>query len=662
MKTILFLLLNAIFLTFCHPVFSQEKIALIVAIADYPPESGWMKISSDNDIPLVKAALLKQGFKEESIFILQDKAATRKGIIEAIKKQLAGKATPGGIAYFHYSGHGQQVADQTENSDEIDGYDEALVPFDSPMRYVAGVYEGQNLLRDEELGELLNEVRAKLGPTGNLLAVIDACHSGTGTRGMSPARGTDISMAPADYKVAHRGSTASDINGLEGRNEANLAPMAAFFGAAPNQLNFETKDENGNGVGSLSYAFSKKFAEAGKNTTYRGLFDQIKVEMSAIAPRQQPQAEGLLDQQIMGGNIVGKTTYFSVKSYTDAETLVIGGGWLQGINEGATIGFYPPETREHNSEKPIVTGTVNNATAMDAVVYLDGEIAKKTALGTWAIVLEEGFGNLSISIKLDIAENLPLMKAMEEKMSKLPILKQSETPDLFVIEKEGKVLLLTKDDFILEEITSSMSANGIAHRLVEKMKGYAQAKFLRNLEVSSYYIPLEFEFVPVKYDKRSGAVVENIPIEEKMDKAGNIHFKNGDAFQIKVYNQGEKSAYFTLLDIQPDNVVNILIPDTNEIPADYRIGPGEAKLVKKVFEIGPPAGTEVFKLVATDEPIDLRNIVASRGTSTKGISKNPFEKLFAETYLEEETNTRGGKAFSLKSENVNVYSKVFIIE
>ncbi len=647
------------FLLGSPPLFSQEKIALIVAIGDYAPESGWMKISSENDIPLVKNALLQQGFKEESIYVIQDADATRDGIIRAIQTHLIGNARSGGMVYFHYSGHGQQVAD--DNSDELDGYDEALVPYDSPMMYMAGEYEGENLLRDEELGALLDEVRLRLGPSGNLLAVVDACHSGTGTRGMSPARGTDVIMAPANYKVTHRGTASSDLNGFEGRRENNLAPMVAFFGAAPNQLNFETKDESGNGVGSLSYAFSKKFTEANKNSTYRGLFDQIKLEMSSIAPRQQPQAEGLLDQEILGGNIVGKTIYFQVKNYNDASTLVIGGGWLQGVNEGAKIGFYPPETREHSSETPIMTGTVAKASPLEAVVYLDGDIDKITALGAWAMVLENSFGNLSVSVKLGIENNQALLAAFNEKMKPYPILKLEEAADLFVIERGGKIQLLTKDDFVLAEVNSTLSSNAIAHRFVKKMIGFGQAKFLRNLEVSSYYIPLEFEFVPVEYDHRNQRVLGNIPITDKIDAAGNLHFQDGDAFQIKVFNQGEKSAYFTLLDIQPDNQVNILIPGSNEVPADFRVAPGDAVLVPTVFEIAPPAGNEVFKLVATDEPIDLGSIVQTRG-QTKNASPNPFERLFAETHFTEDVMTRGGRTLSIGSSKVNVFSQVFIID
>ena len=644
---------------YCH---AQQKTALIVAIGDYPEETGWMKISSANDVPLVRNALRQQGFEEKDIHLLADAEATKKGIKQAIRTNLINKVERGGIAYFHFSGHGQQVADDDQN-EEFDGYDEALVPIDSPIEYKEGFYEGENLLRDDELGELFDEVRAKLGPSGNLLVVLDACHSGTGTRGMSPARGTTQKMAAKNHKVSDtrtRGTGSMEQNGMESRGAANLAPMVAFFGAAPNQLNFETRDENGNGVGSLSYAFCKKFSEAGPNTTYRGLFDKIKLEMSSIAPRQQPQVEGVLDQQILGGSIVGPVHYYRVDNWNDESTVVISGGWLQNLNEGAIVGFYPAETRYPDRTDPIITGQIAKSDPLTSVVYLDGEINRGQALETWAYVLENGFGNLNINVLMDV-HNPNISQAIEEHFKEYPIIHFGEPTDLYIMENDRSVQLVTKDDMVLEELGKTMSPKIIANRLAKKLLSFGQAKFLRKLEVASYQIPLEFEFVPVKYDTRMGMATGEIPLENKIDASGNLHFQNEDAFQIRVYNMGDKTAYFTLLDIQPDNQINILIPDSGDVPADFNIAPGESKLVNKIFEIGPPAGTEVFKLIATDEPIDLRGIVQTRG-QTKNASPNPFERMFADTYFKDKTSTRGGKSIGFKSSQVNVFSKVFIID
>jgi hypothetical protein len=172
-----------------NSIYSQtaEKKALLVAIGKYPESGGWASINSSNDVKIIKASLLSQGFKEENILTLTEENATKKNILETINTQWYNKLKKSDIAYFQFSGHGQQTADK--DGDEIDGYDECIVPFDSPKKYVPGVYEGQNLITDDEIRESFTKIRQKLGPTGHMIVMLDACHSGTGTRGNPLARG-----------------------------------------------------------------------------------------------------------------------------------------------------------------------------------------------------------------------------------------------------------------------------------------------------------------------------------------------------------------------------------------------------------------------------------------------------------------------------------------
>src|SRR5690606_35792219 len=114
---------------------------------------------------LIKNALLNQGFKDENITTLIDAQATKNGIVDAITT-LQNKIKKGDIVVFHYSGHGQQIFD--DNGDEVDGLDEALVPYDAFVKYTHN-YKGQNHLRDDELGNIIANFRNKLGKQGQLL-------------------------------------------------------------------------------------------------------------------------------------------------------------------------------------------------------------------------------------------------------------------------------------------------------------------------------------------------------------------------------------------------------------------------------------------------------------------------------------------------------------
>ncbi|MBK8087129.1 MAG: hypothetical protein IPK31_03780 [Chitinophagaceae bacterium] len=83
--------------------------------------------------------------------------------------------------------------------------------------------------------------------------------------------------------------------------------MSAFFASAASELNQECGDEH---CGSLSLAFSKALAKADSKTSYRGLFDNVRLEMSKSVPGQTPNAEGDLDKEIFGGKALGKPNYY----------------------------------------------------------------------------------------------------------------------------------------------------------------------------------------------------------------------------------------------------------------------------------------------------------------------------------------------------------------
>lgn len=61
-----------------------RKWALIVAISEYAPGTGWRTIHSDHDVPLIRAALESRGFTE--IRVLSGPAATRQGIVDTVRR------------------------------------------------------------------------------------------------------------------------------------------------------------------------------------------------------------------------------------------------------------------------------------------------------------------------------------------------------------------------------------------------------------------------------------------------------------------------------------------------------------------------------------------------------------------------------------------------
>ena len=157
-------------------VSAQTKRALVIGLGEQQ-DKAWNKINGDKDVPFVQAMLKNAGFK--SVMILENQQATKVGIVGAFKRMTA-SCKQGDVVYIHYSGHGQQMTDV--HNDEKDGLDECWIPYDA-YRKASKTYHGEKHLTDDELNIYLNAIRHKIGAKGKLLVVIDACHSGDGTRG-----------------------------------------------------------------------------------------------------------------------------------------------------------------------------------------------------------------------------------------------------------------------------------------------------------------------------------------------------------------------------------------------------------------------------------------------------------------------------------------------
>jgi hypothetical protein len=224
---------------------AQNRYALLIGIGDYPQDSGWNKIHGDNDVSIIKTLLLEQGFVEDNIMVLKNAEATKSGILSAMD-QLRGKAQTGDVVYIQFSGHGQQVTDL--NGDEEDHFDEAWIPYDAKKKYVAGEYEGQNHILDDELNKYLNGLRSKVGIRGKIVLVADACHSGSGSRGLGDDE--EVYVRGTDEKFIIPGGGANIV-----RKEEPVYWL--YVGACkPYQTNYEYKTADGVFYGSLSYVIA----------------------------------------------------------------------------------------------------------------------------------------------------------------------------------------------------------------------------------------------------------------------------------------------------------------------------------------------------------------------------------------------------------------------
>ena len=241
------------------PAAAEGRHALLVGISDYGnPDNDpdrWSDISGANDITLLSPLLESQGFTVTS---LADSAATYSAITSALST-LTGSASPGDMVYLHFSMHGQPFEDL--DGDEADGWDEALIPVDARLVYTAGVYEGENHLLDDELEKYISALRTCLGPDGDLIVVLDACHSGTASRGTAGhIRGVreGFTRSGLDY---YPDTTTETNDYFEVSTSEGQSPVTFVEACRSYQVNREVRDPQTDiWYGSVSYYMAKALA------------------------------------------------------------------------------------------------------------------------------------------------------------------------------------------------------------------------------------------------------------------------------------------------------------------------------------------------------------------------------------------------------------------
>lgn len=260
----------------CSLTAAQTRYALIIGIGDYPEETGWAKINGDNDISYVQETLLANLFYSENIITLKNTEATFNGIINGFNS-ISQKAKTGDCVYIHFSGHGQRITDV--DGDEKDSkYDEAWIPYDAKKAFVKGVYEGEKHLTDDKINELLWNLRERIGDSGSIVVVSDACHSGRSTRAESDSvviRGTsDIFEMP----LQERGSAPT-----------NNADWVFISACKSYQVNQEYADKK---CGSLTYALYEE-RQTMNAISVTDLFERVKTNIGEMHLRsyQTPTIE-----------------------------------------------------------------------------------------------------------------------------------------------------------------------------------------------------------------------------------------------------------------------------------------------------------------------------------------------------------------------------------
>lgn len=265
-----------------------EQYALLVAIDDYSGVPGASNLPGcGDDLQGVKRLLTSEfGYPAANVATLLDGAATKAAVLRELDS-LVTRAKPGDAVVFYYSGHGGQVPDLNDD-DEDDALDEALITTDfNPA-------DDSTWLLDDHLRAALSNLKTK-----RALVLIDACHSGTGTRNNVINKKASFGFA----KMLGRGRIDKDEMG---ESDGGLDSHVLLSGCAANEVSalgvYDGKR------GSLFTTALLKIAPGNLSVSLPDFRAALHKEMARLAPDVAPEQNPQLETKLGGslGEFLGK--------------------------------------------------------------------------------------------------------------------------------------------------------------------------------------------------------------------------------------------------------------------------------------------------------------------------------------------------------------------
>lgn len=627
---------------------SARKHALLIGVSEYArggdADEEWWNLNTGNDVAALKETLQnKFGFKPGEIRILRTKRETTKSAILSALNNLVATVKAGDIVYLHYSGHGAQILD--DNADEIDGLDESLVPSDYASRD-----DSTKNIRDDEIGKILNALRLK--NPASVTFTFDSCFSGTITRdGRFLSRGEKYRGAkpkiPAKVKAAKDDSTGLLDKNISAKN------FVVISAARSDETAKETGDDAGNKIGALTFSLIKAFGEADSKTTYRDVFERTRYFVSTKNPLQNPQIEGAIDSIILSGAVNPPQPYVGVRLGEKGE-LILQAGSLHGMTTGSRFAVYPNGTKQSTGAASLAEATIEETGAATSKLKIDGEIFKKYNAEIWqtarAFEIEHVYTDANLKVAVSGIGKTATETELINDLKDFPLAVLT-TKDDWDVKISGQadndfIRIERADGSTLAEIKRDENASRNTRIALERE---ARFRVVQSLENNSPDLNVELRVVPVTVEKDARGAVSKIVADKKIDrnKAGKFQFSAGEYVALEVRNKGYLDAYITILDLTSDGTIGAMYPHPqvampdNKIPAD---GEWRRLPLPFVFRITPPAGTEIYKLIATREPTDFSPLLDARivrDQSNEKVKKaltNPLGKILRSATLLQRSN------------------------
>jgi metacaspase-1 len=608
MKNVLFFLLLLSQIAFTQTKISPTdptKKAFVVAISQYDPATGWNSISSDQDLKLIRQYLAKEGFS--TVVVLENQKATKAAVVKSFR-DFIGQCNKGDKVILHFSGHGIQLTDL--DGDEADGYDESLVCYDSPKIKIDSSYDGSKHLLDDEWNVLVTDLRTKLGISGHVLAVIDACHSGTISRGNPTVkvRGGELPIVLRRKKVSNPKSKANETSGFSERTTGigGLAKYVCLGGSPSHKENHEINiyDPKTGAVkqsyGSLTYGVSKAFQKLRPQTTYRQFYANALFSEKSQDDYHQPILEGDIETLFFGGDYRGTKPYYEVKE-VDSEELTLGSGSFSGLYPESKVAVCQVGTEYPTAQNTLATGIITKTNETESVVKLNKALGQFKPGQIVVFVTEESTAHLSLKVFLG---DLP-------------------PSDQERVKSQAKNFsnVVWTDKKILAELCIALEKDSLQFYSVSSGLPYARRCVNRSEEIRKRL----FVFSQIKYWLSLNVQNSEYEGEMQLSNSLNCEFLSKEAYQktndgvLKVFagdpvclfirNPQSRHLYFTILEFTPEGEFHVISNATEPLKqTTIQLHSGQ----KFGLEPHEKGGVHTVKLFVTENPLPLEELLLTQ--------------------------------------------------
>lgn len=352
--------------------------ALLVGVANYDTPGISDLLGPRNDVTLMWRALKDRKADPADMTVLADglpagpdypvaRALPLRAEILGALDRLASTVQPGDTVVFYYSGHGsvQPVNPEVaQDEPEADGNDQVLLPADvGPYDIITRSI--RNAIVDNELSARFDAIRAR---GAFVWAVVDACHSGTVTRGESVVRTVDpavLGVPPARAAQATRSAApqaaiatppgAGGITGFYAVESYAEAIERPFTGYDPKMVGEGETQRMGVFTYHLHRALLRNSAASLRDLAQEIVADMTTDRSGGKVP--PPVFDGELDQPVPGASAPGLAG--AVSGMLADGVLALPAGTLHGFDVGARVALHVP-----GGISPVAEAVIAAATAV----------------------------------------------------------------------------------------------------------------------------------------------------------------------------------------------------------------------------------------------------------------------------------------------------------